>query len=85
MASSRCRWKVGDEVVERSDGLTIPAPKCIKIWQDNMKLWPPVSYPNIFNFLVLAEGCDSQAMENYKSLDSCNYFKSRKVRRIFFK
>lgn len=44
-----------------------------------MKRWPAVSYPDIFNYLVLSEGYDGGEMQNYKSMDSFNYFKSGKV------
>ena len=77
------RWQISSKVLTRmSDMLEIPSPAEIRTWVDDMKRWPAVSYPDIFNYLVLSEGYDGGEMQNYKSMDSFNYFKSGKVSSI---
>ncbi|KAK7495572.1 hypothetical protein BaRGS_00013270 [Batillaria attramentaria] len=48
-----------------------------------MTLWPRVSYANLFNYFVLSECFDGEAMENYKSMESYNYFQSEKVGTVY--
>ncbi|KAK7482091.1 hypothetical protein BaRGS_00026675 [Batillaria attramentaria] len=48
-----------------------------------MRRWPPVSYHDIYNYLVMSECVDGEAMVNFKSMDSYNYFKSQKVGALY--
>lgn len=51
-------------------------------WKDDMREWPAVYYGNIYNYLVQSRAVDGDAMRNFKSLDSFNYFQSGSVGRI---
>lgn len=55
-------------------------------WVNNVTLWPDVTYPDIYHYLIESPGvhtCDS--MKNYKSLDSYIYFDGGKVRTVVCK
>ena len=43
-----------------------------------------MEYKNIFNYLVLSVGVDGEAMENFKSLESYQYFHAFKVGAVMF-
>lgn len=78
------RWKVEIDCLRRTDGLQIPLVHKLPAggWVDDMKSWPQVSYKNIFNYLVLSEGVDGDAMENYKSMQSFQLFQGLKVESV---
>ena len=44
-----------------------------------------MEYKNIFNYLVLSVGVDGEAMENFKSQESYQYFHAFKVGAVMFK
>jgi hypothetical protein len=48
-------------------------------WIDDMRVWPPILYGDIWNFLVMSEAVDGAAMKNFKGLESYQYFQSRHV------
>ncbi|XP_048735015.2 uncharacterized protein LOC125650616 [Ostrea edulis] len=53
-------------------------------WEDNMKMWPDVMYPDIFTYLIDSPGVHTKdAMKAYKSLQSYNYFLSGYVQTVF--
>ena len=43
-----------------------------------------MEYKNICNYLVLSVGVDGEAMENFKSLESYQYFHAFKVGAVMF-
>ena len=59
-----------------------PHPDCIKDWESDMKLWPPIEFPLIFNYFIRSKCYDHEEMQNYKSLEAYNYFSSGKVGEI---
>ena len=42
-----------------------------------------VQYAHIVNYLVFSEGVDGEEMENFKSMESYNYFHSGKVGAVY--
>lgn len=64
------------EKIMLKDGSSLSHPGTIKIWSDNTKLWPSITYGDIYNYLIESEAVDGKAMKSYKSLDSFNYFLS---------
>ncbi|KAK7104790.1 hypothetical protein V1264_019451 [Littorina saxatilis] len=79
---SRKRWweHKGKVLVRMPDHFEVASPSNESLkWEDNMRNWPPVTYVKIVNYLMFSEGCDGEAMDNFKSMESYNYFQSRKV------
>lgn len=54
-------------------------------WKDDMRMWPPVTFGHVFYYLIRTKACDGAEMENYKSLESYNYFQSEYVSTIYIK
>lgn len=73
------RWRLEDGSLVSPDGLKLPTPTNISTWSDDMKLWPPVDYRDIVNYLVLSQGVDGEEMRNFKSMESYQYFHAQKV------
>ncbi|XP_033759579.1 uncharacterized protein LOC117341823 [Pecten maximus] len=60
---------------------SIYRPELVKVsdWRDDMREWPEVLYGDIYNYLVKNRAVDESEMQNFKSFDSFNYFKSGSV------
>ena len=65
-----------NESILLNDGNLIPHPDKITTWCDNTKLWPSITYGDIYNHLIETKAVDGKAMKCFKSLDSFNYFLS---------
>ena len=77
-------WKHEEKVLRRQpDSLEVPHLSTISAWDDDMKRWPTVQYAHIVNYLVFSEGVDGEEMENFKSIESYNYFHSGKVGAVY--
>ena len=45
------------------------------VWEDNVKLWPPVEFPSIYMYLINTPGKFTlETMKAYKSMEAYNYF-----------
>ena len=55
---------------------TPPGLDKINLWTDDMRIWPNVMYGDVFNYLILSQAVDGEAMKNYKSLESYNHDKT---------
>ena len=43
-------------------------------WIDDMKIWPPVTYPDVYNYLIVTPGeFTMEALKAFKSLDAYNF------------
>ena len=63
--------KSGQNEVSVTDPYEIPASK----WIDDISLWPPVAYGDIYEYLVNTPGpFTREALKAYKSLDAYNYY-----------
>ncbi|XP_047125169.1 uncharacterized protein LOC124807372 [Hydra vulgaris] len=52
-------------------------------WIDNPNDWPPLSYHHLYHYLIKTPRIYSpEAMENFKSLDAWNFFRSGWVQKI---
>ncbi|KAL2103352.1 hypothetical protein ACEWY4_000220 [Coilia grayii] len=75
-------WVETAECIRGKDGKLLPHPKLITEWVDDMRRWPPVTYGDIFNYLVLSVGIDGFSMRNFKSTEAYQYLHSGKVGRV---
>lgn len=75
-------WVETTDVVRSSAGEVFQHPKLITEWVDDMKRWPPVTYGDIFNYMVLSVGVDGASMKNFKSTEAYQYLHSGKVGRV---
>ena len=43
-------------------------------WIDNVRLWPPVAYPDVYNYLIENSGqYTRESLKAYKSLEAYNF------------
>jgi len=53
-------------------------------WIENVSLWPPVTYPDIYNYLIVNSGqYTPDALKAYKSLDAYNFVVSGWVKPLY--
>lgn len=81
------RWQENENGLIRSvDGfrITLPCEIPQSAWVDDSKLWPDFDYKDLYNFLVKTRAPDGLTMDNYKSMDSYQYFHSEKVGALLY-
>jgi hypothetical protein len=66
------------------DGQKLQHPDEIKNWSEDMRSWPNITLQEITIYLIESKAVDGQAMRNYKSMDSYNYFQSGWVDTVYY-
>jgi putative phage-type endonuclease len=58
-------------------------PSTVKQWSDDMKLWPPLEFGDIYIYLIESKACDKEQMKCYKSLEGHVYLSNGWVSTVF--
>jgi hypothetical protein len=67
---------VADEKIVLEGGLVLEHTHNLRNWLDDIKQWPPITYGDIYNYLIESKSVDGKEMKSYKGLESFNYFQS---------
>ena len=59
--------------------MSIPHPTALRTWEDNMSVWPSITYSKICSYFVESMAIDGKAMENLKASEAYQYLHSNKV------
>lgn len=66
-------------------GVKLPDPYSLKEWQFDMKKWPALQWPDIYNYLINSPSVyTKESLKAYKSLDAVNYILSGHVQKVMF-
>lgn len=61
----------GDQSITSLDPYNLPE----SVWEDDIHKWPPVDYPDIYNYLIESPGeFTREKLKAYKSLEAYNYY-----------
>ena len=77
-AISMLAWDHGSTTLT-GDGVILPHPNSVQNWEDNMTMWPSITYSKICSYFVQSLAIDGKAMNNLKASEAYQYLHSNKV------